>query len=303
MKNLFEYLQNIFEADNSWGEIFESVICEAWNSQGKSLGKYEEFVAKKGLNPQEVCQNIYKCIIEANILSPGDELSKLNNVPETTSEWYELGMYTKKPNTTPKTDIISDKKGICKISVKEESGARLMSGAVNETIATMRAAVNNSGNKEVQDFVDEIVNELKDKKTRGRIVGTTKAILKKLSLRDDKEVAPEDESERVIWEIERSKERLAALIEHLKKFPDVYHALLKEAITGEVKFGKNNAACANYILTWNNKGECQIYTTDDYIDKFGKDYKIYATYKSSSVKLDGVKSNTRDSWMVMTLSN
>lgn len=303
MKNLFEYLQTILEADNSWGEVFESVICEAWNSQGKSLGKYTDFVAKKGLNPQEVCENIYKCIIEANILSPDDELAKLENSPDTTQEWYDLGMYTKKPNTTPKTDIISDKKGLCKISVKEESGARLMSGAVNETIATIRAAVNNSGNKEVQDFVNEIVNELKDKKTRGRITGTTKNILKKLSLRTDKEVPPEDESEKIIWEIEQAKEKLAALIEHLKKFPDVYHALLKEAITGEVKFGKNNPACANYILTWDNKGKCYIYTTDDYIEKFGKEYKIYATYKSSSVKIEGVKSSARDSWMVMTLSN
>lgn len=310
MKNIIEYLDgdvNLFdfltEADNSWGEIFENVICEAWNSKGESLGDYEKEVSKRGLDPVAVAKNIYKSLTDAKIMDDDETLAKLDNVPTTTDEWYELGMYTKKPNTTPKTDIIvSSKKGV-KISVKEESGARLMSGAINETIATIRVAIRESNNKALKDFANDIFKKLEGKETRGRIKGTTAAILKKLGLRENPDVEPDDESEKIIWGIEQAKRELAALIEEIKKFPDVYRALLHEAITGDVKFGENNPASANYILTWDKKGECNVYDIDSYINKFGNSYKIYATYKSSSVKINGVKDGTRDSWMVMTLSN
>ena len=298
-----ELINVILEADNSWGEIFENVICEAWNSKGTSLGDYEKEVSRRGLDPIVVAENIYKSLSDAKIMDEDETLVKLDNVPDTTEEWYELGMYTKKPNTTPKTDIIvSSKKGV-KISVKEESGARLMSGAINETIATIRVAIRESKNKALNEFADDIFKKLEGKATRGRIKGTTAAILKKLGLREDPSAEPEDESERIIWEIEQAKRELAALIEEIKKFPDVYRALLHEAITGDVKFGKNNPASANYILTWNDRGECDVYDIDSYINKFGGSYKIYATYKSSSVKINGVKDGTRDSLMVMSLSN
>ena len=298
-----EELNMILEADNSWGEIFENVICEAWNSKGESLGDYEKEVSKRGLDPDTVAKNIYKSLADAKIMDDDETLTKLDNVPTTTDEWYELGMYTKKPNTTPKTDIIvSSKKGV-KISVKEESGARLMSGAINETIATIRVAIRESDNKALKDFADDIFKKLEGKETRGRIKGTTAAILKKLGLRENPDVEPDDESEKIIWGIEQAKRELAALIEEIKKFPDVYRALLHEAITGDVKFGENNPASANYILTWDKRGECNVYDVDSYINKFGNSYKIYATYKSSSVKINGVKDGTRDSWMVMTLSN
>ena len=319
MRNILEYLNEclesgdilsipemICEADNSWGEQFESIICEAWNSGGKSLGEYTELVRKKGLNPDEVCENIYTCLSKVQLLSPDDKLHKLDNVPAATDEWKELGMYKdKNPNTTPKTDIISNEKGNCRISVKEATGARLMSGAINETIATIRVAISKSNDKALQDFADSIFQKLTgdEIETRTKIKGTTSAILKKLKLRENPQDAPEDEDELKIWKIERAKEELAALIEKIKLFPDAYDALLREAITGEVKFGENNPACADYVLTWDRKGNCEVYTTDDYIQKFGKDYKVYATYKSSSNKVAGVKDGTRSTWMVMTISN
>lgn len=297
MKSLLQFLT---EADNSWGEIFESIICEAWNSKGETLGDYEKEARSRGIDPAELAKNIYECLDKSGHIK--SDLSKLDNVPDTTKEWYDLGLYTKKPNTTPKTDIIS-KDGQSRISVKEESGARLMSGAVNETIATIRVAVEESGDAALKDFAEGIFEKLKGRSTRGRIKGTTAGILKKLKLRENPDNVPEDESERAIWEIEQAKRELAALIEEIKKFPNAYRALLHEAITGEVKFGANSPACANYILTWDKKGNCEMYDIDEYINKFGKDYKIYATYKSSSVKINGVKNGERDSWMVMTLSN
>jgi len=297
-----EELNMILEADNSWGEIFESIICEAWNSHGKSLGDYVKEAEKRGIDPVALAENIYKCLSATGEISDSLTLNKLDNVPDTTQTWYDLGLYTKKPNTTPKTDIISSDNSV-KISVKEESGARLMSGAVNETIATIRVAVEESGDKELKEFAEGIFEKLKGRSTRGRIKGTTASILKKLKLRENPTDAPEDESERVIWEIEQAKNELAALIEEIKKFPKAYRALLHEAITGEVKFGSTSPATANYILTWDKKGNCELWGIDEYINKFGNSYKIYATYKSSSVKVDGVKTGARDSWMVMTLSN
>lgn len=298
----------ILESDNSWGEIFENVICEAWNSEGKSLGKYEKTVSKKGLDPDKVCENIYSCLCSVQLLSPGDRLEKLDKSPDVTQEWVELGLYNeKRPNATPKTDIIRNNRGNCRISVKEASGARLMSGAVNETIATIRAAIENSGNTELKDFADSIFAKLtgENVELRARIKGSTTEILKKLKLRENPDEEPEDEDEAKIWRIEQAKNELNALIEKLKDknaFPGVFDAILKEAITGEVKFGKNSPACADYVLLWDSKGNVDIYTTDDYIQKFGSEYRIYSTYKSSSNKVKGVKDGSRNTWMVMTIS-
>lgn len=297
---LMENVSLIFEADGSWGEQFESIICNAWNSKGESIGaEYEKLALSHGIkDPAELAQSIYASLSKVMKDSP---LDKLPNKEPATNEWIKLGMYTKKPNNTPKTDIISADSQF-KISVKEESGARLMSGAVNETIATLRVAIDNSGVKELQDIAEKIFNDLQGKKTRVKITGTTEEVLKKLKAAGE-DAANDDESMSAIRQVEDAKDVLAGLIEEIKKYPTVYEALLYEAITGSTKFGPNAKGCANYVLTWDKNGHCEMYTIDEYIKKFGSQYKIYATYKSSRDKVKGVKVETRRAWMVMTLSN
>lgn len=59
-------------------------------------------------------------------------------------------MLGNKPNPTAKTDIISSS-GRCKVSLKKESGARLMSGKQSEAIATIRTALYRTfGKKETE---------------------------------------------------------------------------------------------------------------------------------------------------------
>ena len=315
MIDLRDYLYEslVLEADNSWGEIFESIICNSWNSKGKSVddaetgSRYASIIKGHGLDPKTIAKNIYDTLKDSKIIPEKETLHKLD-AANTTDEWFELGMYTKKPNATPKTDIISTKNNKVRISVKEESGARLMSGAINETIATLRVAVNKSGNKELKELVDNTCKQLtEDHIFRGTIKGSTKSILRKLGQRPDSENPPEDESERIVWQIEQAKNILAGLIEKIKSFPDVYKEVLHEAISGMVKFGVD-PGCANYVLTWDKDGNCNIYNIDDYIKEFGSQYKVYATYKSSSKKsasnnVDGIDGKERNTWMVMTLSN
>lgn len=304
---LKEYLKEslILEAGGSFGEYLEDMICEAWNSKGKELGKYEKDVIKKGIDPKTFAQNIYNSLLKTKIIKT--DLYKLGSI-QTTQEWKELGFYTKEPNHTPKTDIIS-KDSKVKISVKEERGARLMSGGVNETIATLRAAIQESGNRDLEEFTKPIFEKIlgneqnKGLLTRGRIIGNTRDILKKVKLPEYETNPPEDENERIVWEMELTRKELNAVVEKIKEFPKAYRALLYEAITGTVKFGPDSPAVPNYIATIDMNGNCELYDINDYIDKFGNKYKIYTTYKSSSVKVNDIKTGARDSWVVMTISN
>ena len=69
-------------------------------------------------------------------------LMKLAGSKDSTSlAWSKLGNFTsRKPNTVPKTDLITED-GKIRISMKKASGAQAMSGAQNEAVATIKTAL------------------------------------------------------------------------------------------------------------------------------------------------------------------
>ena len=299
-----KHTSRLFEADNSWGEKFESIICDAMNHKGKLPKGGSAYAADIESNmtstPEEVYANIYNSL--KNSLKGFGELYKLPNKDvEVTDKWRELGMYDEfkaTPNKTPKTDIISSN-GKYKISVKSGIGARLMSGAICETIATLRAA----SDGEYRQLFDDLFADLLSSgaKTRARIHGSTSAILKKLKGKDQSD----DEDEIAILRINAVKSKLDEVMK--KAEGKLRENILMEATTGDVKFGKGPGS-ANRVLIWNpNNGICELYKAKDYVDKFGNHYAIRTAYKSSSVKLkDPVtgeehKTGDYDTWMVLSI--
>lgn len=70
---------------------------------------------------------------------------------------------------------------------------------------------------------------------------------------------------------------------------DLHYEILREAITGETKFGKGKAGAANYVLVWDTSGRCEVYNIDAYIEHISGHYKFDLSYKTNSVKLKGRK--------------
>ena len=70
---------------------------------------------------------------------------------------------------------------------------------------------------------------------------------------------------------------------------DLHYEILREAITGETKFGEGKAGTANYVLVWDTSGKCEVYSIDEYIEHISGHYKFDLSYKTNSVKLKGRK--------------
>lgn len=75
---------------------------------------------------------------------------------------------------------------------------------------------------------------------------------------------------------------------------ELHDAILREAITGEVKFGYGAPGCANYVLVWDESGNCEVFNIDQYLEHIQGHNKFDLSYKSNSVKLKGGKTGQYD---------
>ena len=67
------------------------------------------------------------------------------------------------------------------------------------------------------------------------------------------------------------------------------YEILREAITGDTKFGKGNAGAANYVLEWDTSGRCSVYDVDAYIKHIDNKYSFGFSYKTNSIRVKGRK--------------
>lgn len=313
------------EADSA---EMESVICLAFNTMNNTLNADEIALANGDMELSEATNstaskkvyNFYianKDKIDAcakplfSIATKNDRFDKLGNETEVSDIWLKLGKYDQlgnKPNKTAKTDIISSS-GKCKISLKKELGARLMSGKQSEAIATIRTALYRTfGSKEVKNG--------KSTKWTPELIAFEKLIDKKwielhskFGIRELKQLDKKIKSGKIDFSevnqqakeaiqliakgekaIEKVRDTLINLCKTNKKFKN---NLLYEAITGRCKFSgeylANNEtkikSVANYVLVWDiDKPEMnKLYTIQDYIDHLmQKDLDIQLTFKSAN---------------------
>lgn len=212
---------------------------------------------------------INKCadkLIEQAGLQANDKLHKLPN---------ESG----KPNSTPKTDLISSN-GNYKISLKKAGGAQLMSGGYYEAKATLLSAA--------QDCKLPEYDKLKS------LLSKSWAKIKCRGIRQERK-----EETKTKESIQGYEENIATINDYLNKLTDpdpkntkTYNedfkrALLIEAMSGNHKFGKNSNSAANCVFVWSeNEKENQFYPSiEDYVNHIINNVKIgisWKTGKSSS---------------------
>ena len=197
----------------------------------------------------------------------GDLFTKCSNASvknDIQDTWKEDGEYTKYPDYTPKTDIIS--KNGRKISIKKSDGAQAMSGGMNETAATL-LSYSYLLDKETQDKIDSLFKD-----NDGNLIDWNG--------KDDERNKKLNDT---IKNIFKNKEAN-------KKF---ILAILTESLTGAGKFGENSDGTSNEMLTWSKDGKL----IKDDIETY-----IYRTYQSLSEK--NVTINHKSSgktWTVMRM--
>lgn len=315
-----EELSIVTEADNSWGEKFESIICDAFNCKGdvtksKEIKRYEEDMLSHGMDPKSVYKNIYDSVSrDIGDLSTVGKLRKLENRPDCiTDDWVSLGYFKSKSkvNSTPKTDITNG--ADINISVKDDTGGRGMSGAINETIATIRNAIEKAGDEKTLKLADEFFGMFTSSgKVRDRL--STRNVSKDTvsgkygeigALNFDFDsISTDDEDEQKVIAMQKMINRFNSFMEkEINSNKSIQDAILREAFTGETKF--DPPACANKFLIWDKKsGKCKVYDKDDYLALRKSKYKVKAVFKSSSIKN---KKNPdldlgRDIWIVLSIT-
>ena len=277
--------------DGVWfpsAEDYEYVIAFSHNKincENNEDDKNIEYVASKEKKPDSkleqllafYAENEASCNMMVNILTNtvgNSTLKKLKNEAKVSDYWWTVGTFKsrhKNPNNTPKTDIISHD-GKYRISLKNAEGSQLMSGGECECRATLMS------------FIDLITKEsdrimLKEVLSDGWITPKNDGRSFK-----EKRAAGED-----LTEYDKNKNTLKSvvlpIIQRNEKFKK---AIIREAITGELKFGgKEHNDCdsiATHVLTWDpiNKDNNKLYTVDEYVEYCMKNASFAFESKSSN---------------------
>lgn len=152
-------------------------------------------------------------------IQPGELFRKCSNkevAQDINKDWVFLGNFNKKPNTTPKTDLISNLGS--KLSVKKACGAQAMSGAMEESAATLNI-YKNLLSKTYKKDVDSLFSRVWNPNDNTHIQFLDDTI---------KNIMSDSNNNKFIL------------------------AVITEAITGVGKFGQKSNAVPNKIISWTN---------------------------------------------------
>ena len=275
--------KNYLNEDATEGAVFEEVIVAAWN--GKPGPKTETIAPDAG-------KKIVKYLKSQNIT--GKSASKLaTKGVDVTTEWSRFWLPEKVPpaTKTPKTDILI---GTNRISLKM-GAAQLMSGGANESKATFYAALRSmekSGIDVEQDLFKEIWSKI-DTLTRGAIAkGKVEGEIQK-------------GKDKFLTNANKVNNDVKALMQKaFAENEDFRRAFVREAMTGEVKFGPKATAYAEYVLSSDPNGDApHLYksTNKAFLDKVVAKSGVTVRFKSTSIKTKGGKTGEYRYWTVVAL--
>jgi hypothetical protein len=208
-------------------------------------------------------------------------------------------------NATPKTDLYSTD-GI-NISLKQKGGSQLMSGLLQETKSTFRAAqeyMDNNAPAEVEVLVDSLGDVLKNMSVQGNINSIAKAIKTKVI---PKKIIAKQGKNKVTINIDKKKyekemqsivDWKAQMKETTKAFKDFFENNYEfkkwfcyEAATGETKFKPDQYASSNWVVEFDPKNgtsnninqlSSSFGQPSSYIDKIAKKANIRISPKTGS---------------------
>lgn len=257
----FEYVIAYSHNKNNICELDDDNIEYVTSSEKESSSKLEQLMLFYAQNEQS-CKRMSAPLEEVNT-----KIKKLQSDYNATKEWGELGKYDKKPNKTPKTDIISED-GKYKISLKKFGGAQLMSGSEWETRATLLACIDYIKNEDDKKLLK---SSLEGSWYRPKKDGLT--VAQKRANQDPELLAAQ----------QNINDLNAKLNDIISNNPEFKMAIMREAATGEIKFGPDSPATANYVLVWDDvKNNNKLYTIDEYLKHCYNSANFSLQYKTSN---------------------
>jgi len=270
---------NLFlKEDATEGAVFEEVIIATWNGETPPETK-------------EISPDAGKKVV--TYLKAQGLKGKATKLPtkgvDVTKDWSQFWRPDSVPGSTktPKTDILI---GDTRISLKM-GAAQLMSGGINESKATYYAAM-----QSLKSLEDEII-----KSTHDKLDNLTRSSIAAGQV--DKELkAGKDEFLKKANDTNNEVKKLMKDI--FANNADFRRAFVKEAMTGEVKFGKSTKAYAEYVLSADKKGDSvnlHKATDKSFLDKVASKTDVTVRFKSTSVKSKGEKTGQYRYWTVIAL--
>lgn len=308
---------------------YESIICLAYNVRNDALNDKEKIGITEA---QQIIKNIHNNIISEDEISESDRckvfyakhkneldacvdpllnnihvkqakgirLDKLPNDLKQSELWKAIGKINGdenlnlKPDNTPKTDIISSNNKL-RISCKKATGAQLMSGAQNETVATIITALYRTFGKEekwpenIKIFKEQITNKRWKKIKFSSLLNVRDLKKTPIDHLTPEEISTREQILSGEKELSDIKIILHKLLTENKKFEN---NLLYEALTGNAKFGgkiddeSSEKPVANIIFEWDidELDKSNVYTISEYIKHLqsGKiEVKYDFSYKTS----------------------
>lgn len=155
-------------------------------------------------------------------------------------------------NPEPKTDVVFEQKNRPYFSsVKMRGPIQLASGEGKSTATMFKRVAESLGNKSriLKDLIsslESMPSRLLSESNFDRIMNEGKPKIIEEFIKNGK--IKKDKSYEY-WIKNNKEEIMSSLFAYLKKDPDFQFALIKEAMTGELVFGKGNPATATHIVT------------------------------------------------------
>jgi hypothetical protein len=208
--------------------------------------------------------NIMKKFKEEGLI-PEDSVAEVigrSNRYKTSDEWESK-------NKTPKTDIIfRSKNGIQRVSVKV-GNSQLMSGMKLESRSVLKSVAKNV-DMENDKYFKDVLNTINSFTERKKVEGGKFGLLK---------TSEADEIRKFNKEV---TEKFRLFVDTNEKFR---LALIKEAMTGESKFGKDSDAVADHLLYVDPKGDAEksgfTKITDQFIKEISKKVSFNISMKTA----------------------
>lgn len=248
---------------------FNSVIKKMNHATAMNKGKLTSFYKFEGLldDGKEIVERLVRDIPEIINEVSAEHHGSANS--EVTFAWSKYGAGKKAISRTPKTDICIGEKYTTSLKMGD---SQLMSGHTEEATATLHAALDEF--PEVYDIPEvETCFNLIQKFERGICFGTCAELIK---YGGDPAITRVNNIHK---DLMKTLDRLFTL------YPKVKKAFIKEAMTGEKKFGKDSRSSAKYILQGENfDNSISFHSVDDdvYLTKVVDATKISVKFKSNS---------------------
>lgn len=276
---MISFKQFLQEAKTS-GADFEIGIVDAWNGVKNWSVKIDKKITR------EACERIVETLKKQGVTGKAERLG--SDTIEVTKEWSKFWAPESVPASTktPKTDIIIGKH---KISLKAGEGSRLMSGSRNESRATLYAALSKTP-KLQETLKEKLITSFEELVPSNITTGPVSNVLK----------AGTDEI--LLKANEINKKVSSVLTEVFNNNVNFSLAFIREAMSGEVKFGGNDGT-ATHILTVDWNGDVLSFSpiNDSYVKSVRKHVQPAVSFKSHSRKAKKVKTGNYSYWSVVAL--